>query len=248
MIKFFRKIRQKLLTENKFSKYLLYAIGEIILVVIGILIALQINNWNEEAKEKRVANSYIQSLRTDFANDVILLGNLIASFDKELTKDLALSKRLSSQTSNSDTIAKIARYEFLPFFDPTNELNLNTFNAMIATGNIDLLDRDFAEKIQKHNSLQLSILKASDFNIKISADVSKEYIQKYPLNSPWNSINGQIMDSFWEQTDENKLKIELNAVLTSKIFALEGVNYGRTTLLEQTKKLITEIDEKIKEN
>jgi len=43
MIKFFRKIRQKLLIENKFSKYILYAIGEIILVVIGILIALQIN-------------------------------------------------------------------------------------------------------------------------------------------------------------------------------------------------------------
>ena len=50
MIKFFRKIRQRLLTENKFSKYLLYAIGEIILVVIGILIALQINNWNEGRK------------------------------------------------------------------------------------------------------------------------------------------------------------------------------------------------------
>jgi hypothetical protein len=46
MIKFFRKIRQQLLTENKFSKYLLYAIGEIVLVVIGILIALSINNWN----------------------------------------------------------------------------------------------------------------------------------------------------------------------------------------------------------
>jgi hypothetical protein len=50
MIKFFRKIRQRLLTENKFSKYLLYAIGEIVLVVIGILIALQINTWNEEQK------------------------------------------------------------------------------------------------------------------------------------------------------------------------------------------------------
>ena len=50
MIKFFRKIRQRLLTENKFSKYLLYAFGEILLVVIGILIALQINNWNEEVK------------------------------------------------------------------------------------------------------------------------------------------------------------------------------------------------------
>jgi len=50
MIKFFRKIRQKLLSENNFSKYLIYAIGEIILVVVGILIALQINNWNEERK------------------------------------------------------------------------------------------------------------------------------------------------------------------------------------------------------
>ncbi len=52
MIKFFRKIRQKLITENKFSKYLLYAIGEIILVVIGILIALQFNNRNEQRKRR----------------------------------------------------------------------------------------------------------------------------------------------------------------------------------------------------
>jgi hypothetical protein len=52
MIKFFRKVRQKMLTENKFSKYLIYAIGEIILVVIGILIALQINNNNEARKVK----------------------------------------------------------------------------------------------------------------------------------------------------------------------------------------------------
>ena len=52
MIKFFRKIRQKMLSENKFSKYLIYSIGEIVLVVIGILIALQINNWNEERIKK----------------------------------------------------------------------------------------------------------------------------------------------------------------------------------------------------
>ncbi len=50
MIKFFRKIRQKLLTENKFSKYLIYAFGEVVLVIIGIIIALQINNWNESRK------------------------------------------------------------------------------------------------------------------------------------------------------------------------------------------------------
>ena len=57
MIKFFRRIRQQLLTENNLAKYLLYAIGEIILVVIGILIALQINNWNTskiESKNKEI--------------------------------------------------------------------------------------------------------------------------------------------------------------------------------------------------
>ena len=48
MIKFFRKIRQNFLVENNVSKYMLYAIGEIVLVIIGILFALQINNWNNE--------------------------------------------------------------------------------------------------------------------------------------------------------------------------------------------------------
>jgi hypothetical protein len=60
MIKFFRKIRQGLLTENKFSKYFLYAIGEIILVIIGILIALYINNRNEV---RIIENKYISNLQ-----------------------------------------------------------------------------------------------------------------------------------------------------------------------------------------
>ena len=69
MIKFFRKIRQKMLTENKFSKYLLYAIGEIVLVVIGILIALQINNWNESNKLKKEETLYLERLIIDLEKD-----------------------------------------------------------------------------------------------------------------------------------------------------------------------------------
>lgn len=65
MIKFFRKIRQKLLSENKFSKYLLYAIGEIVLVVIGILIALWINNWNIEQKEEQFELELLSEFRTN---------------------------------------------------------------------------------------------------------------------------------------------------------------------------------------
>ncbi len=70
MIKFFRKIRQKLLVENRFNKYLVYAIGEIVLVVIGIIIALQINNWNEENKEKERTKSYLNNLTLDLEQDI----------------------------------------------------------------------------------------------------------------------------------------------------------------------------------
>ncbi|MFK7758244.1 MAG: DUF6090 family protein, partial [Flavobacteriales bacterium] len=69
MIKFFRKIRQSLLREGKVSRYLLYALGEIVLVVIGILIALQINNWNHEHKERhqevKLYENLLESLTAD---------------------------------------------------------------------------------------------------------------------------------------------------------------------------------------
>ena len=69
MIKFFRHIRQRLLSENKTGKYLKYAIGEIILVVIGILIALQINNWNEQRKVDREIFKTLTEIRSNLISD-----------------------------------------------------------------------------------------------------------------------------------------------------------------------------------
>ena len=62
MIKFFRHIRRKLLSESRFSRYLLYAIGEIALVMIGILLALQVNNWNEHRKESQAIQGFYMSM------------------------------------------------------------------------------------------------------------------------------------------------------------------------------------------
>uniref|UniRef100_UPI002605531F DUF6090 family protein n=1 Tax=uncultured Eudoraea sp. TaxID=1035614 RepID=UPI002605531F len=76
MLRFFRQIRQRLLTENppngragKFSKYLLYAVGEILLVVIGILIALQVNNWNEYKKERIQERKILTELLTSLEHN-----------------------------------------------------------------------------------------------------------------------------------------------------------------------------------
>ncbi len=87
MIKFFRRIRQELLTENKFSKYLLYAIGEIILVVIGILIAIQINNWNQNRLKGKKEIQILKSFETQFQND-------ISQFDESLKFYEAASKSI----------------------------------------------------------------------------------------------------------------------------------------------------------
>ncbi len=66
MIKFFRKIRQQLIQENKMSKYFKYAIGEILLVMVGILLALQVNNWNEERKDRIKEKAILAELHKDF--------------------------------------------------------------------------------------------------------------------------------------------------------------------------------------
>lgn len=66
MISFFRKIRQKLLSQNRVTRYLVYAIGEIFLVVIGILIALQVNTWNEQLKNRKKEKLILQDLHVEF--------------------------------------------------------------------------------------------------------------------------------------------------------------------------------------
>ena len=69
MITLLRKVRKKLLMENKFSSYLLYAIGEILLVMIGILLALQVNTWNELRKNKEVERNLYENLLTSLEGD-----------------------------------------------------------------------------------------------------------------------------------------------------------------------------------
>lgn len=73
MIKVFRKIRQRMLTENRFSKYILYAVGEIILVVIGILIALAVSDWRKELNNRETEQRLLSGLHQGIKNDIRLL-------------------------------------------------------------------------------------------------------------------------------------------------------------------------------
>ncbi|NVK48257.1 MAG: hypothetical protein HWE09_00720 [Cyclobacteriaceae bacterium] len=77
MISLFRKIRQKLLQQNRITRYLAYALGEILLVMVGILLALQVNNWNEYQKERKLEQVFLKKLTKDLTDDIVLLEGII---------------------------------------------------------------------------------------------------------------------------------------------------------------------------
>jgi hypothetical protein len=168
MIKFFRNIRQKMLTENKFSKYLLYAFGEIILVVIGILIALSINNWNQ----KQVA----------IKKETLALNNLILDLEeqsnllKEYTKDesyfyengldvLRHFAKHKAFTNKDSILPKLNSLASRRTFNPIN----TTFKELVSTGNIGLIRNETLKRnIMRHyNELERVVLITSYNNTNI---------------------------------------------------------------------------------
>lgn len=98
MIKFFRKIRQNLLAENKFTKYLIYAIGEIVLVVFGILIALQINTWNDARKNKNYEREILFLINENLKSDSIALSEQLS----QSMEAVALTDRIFEQVSHGN--------------------------------------------------------------------------------------------------------------------------------------------------
>ena len=104
MIKFFRKIRMQLLSEGKTGKYLKYAIGEILLVVIGILIALQINNWNEYQKERTSEIEILKELKENLNQDIVNLEIRIAENTKYITANKKVLAHLEQRTMLTDSL------------------------------------------------------------------------------------------------------------------------------------------------
>jgi hypothetical protein len=104
MIKFFRKIRQNLLMENKTGKYFKYAIGEIVLVVLGILIALSINDWNDNRKNRLDEKKYVNDLIQDLKNDDIALKRLTVFLESKLASKIKIEPFLQGNYVEIDSI------------------------------------------------------------------------------------------------------------------------------------------------
>ena len=125
MIKFFRHIRMQLLETGKTTRYLKYAVGEIILVVIGILIALSINNWNETRKAQLNLNNVLDIVKTDLIKDTLKISNIIRIYEQ---KNTLLSKIFENKDSKFtiDSITETNYKKYLPIIQ-----SMSTYNFFV---------------------------------------------------------------------------------------------------------------------
>ncbi|ASV30998.1 DUF6090 family protein [Maribacter cobaltidurans] len=136
MIKFFRKTRQKLLAEKKVGRYLAYALGEIVLVVIGILIALAINNKNQKNIEEKIEQTYLLGLKDEFLTSRSKLTELMTINEQNIEG----AKKLLALTNLKDSLPTEQEFSKLLFqtfvsdiaFNPNNSL----LNEIINSGNL----------------------------------------------------------------------------------------------------------------
>ena len=139
MLRFFRTLRHRLLTENRASKYLLYAMGEILLVVIGILIALQVDDWREERKldEERIA--ILTNLNTDLINDSRnYYTNIRRLEERQEIADqvLELLEQTPSKIDSADTARKLLILGYIEDYSPS----FATYNEIQGSGKLGLLN------------------------------------------------------------------------------------------------------------
>ncbi|WP_445386503.1 DUF6090 family protein [Robiginitalea sp. IMCC44478] len=265
MIRFFRSLRQRLLTENKFSKYLLYAIGEILLVVIGILLALQINTWNEERISKIEEQKYLKRLSLDLTRDIERLERIRENYETRLIVGLELLDSLGK--NNGSIIRKwdhfntaVKNYQLNPLpdtlsmgrkffivlaiahFSPTDI----TFQELLSTGKINILSNDSLKtSLQYHYP---DVKETDRFQNVIVMEVQKTY--RYALSD--NFISSFSEDNFADikermvSADQLITATENYLKLTTSL--LEELYYQPYSVYKRTAMLLSRIEEEIDQN
>jgi len=139
MLRFFRNIRQRLLTDNKFSKYLLYAVGEILLIVIGILLAVQIDSWQRKKERAEQESYYLTRMQAELESNVRIAKELegFKRFQKKnaLLVQNFLDERLPIDSVNQDFFLAL---EHLTWLYKRN-FQKDVWEELKSTGNIDLI-------------------------------------------------------------------------------------------------------------
>lgn len=213
MITFFRKIRQKLLTKNKFSKYLIYGIGEIVLVVIGILIAIQLNTWKATSDKNAAVLRHLDGLYSELNQDYERINTLY-----EFYSDRTNSMQLLLNSNNQKII--LSNFELGQLFNSSLEYKKysnkkSSYISLINSGLINKIDNEklINQIIKYYESPYLT------WSTEIYGGISEsiDYNQSDIYNSQDGLVNLHMNNSIpnWQLANED-YKTDYEALVQSK--------------------------------
>ena len=245
MIKFFRKIRQKLLSENKFSKYLIYAVGEIVLVVIGILIALQINNLNQDKINRNYEITMLSQIKGTLIDDIKNLEGGLRSLDK--TKK---SLRKLAIIRNEPTFPQDSLNYYFALLRKSGigvSINYSAYESIKSTGFDKISNKSLRNSITNLYEVKLKGVEfwINDF-IKRKSEIKGDLINKtFNKKITPDSTNGIKIEYLvnYELMHNNKEFNDILAITGGYIpIANRNLNYAIRVMSEE----VQEIDKELK--
>jgi hypothetical protein len=234
MINFFRKIRHNLLNENKTGKYIKYAVGEILLVVIGILIALQINNWNEDRKTRAFEKEMLNDIQKGVEVNIWQLQLAIKGCEKAINSCNIVLRQLENKVEYNDSLiqhfSRVIRW-FRPTVANNGYESLKSYgNHLIRNDSIrDLLVIYDTEWIQVLNDRQEQFM-----NITAAPTMAKLFKSQ--------SANGEM-----EPFDYSELLFSreyyniVNTIKDNRVGQIEWYEYWLETMEELSLKIKKEL-------
>jgi len=225
MITVFKKIRRRLLTEHKFGKYLTYAIGEIVLVVIGILIALQVNNWNTNRINKNRVVQYTKLLIQDLSNDIEMIKvsqfQAIKSFNSIDSLKSYMSLTKLENLSNTDLFVLTHDIMYRPY-----KWNRSTLDEMKSSEILQYFKNDSLKtKLIAYESFSKHLDEDFDYDLN-NAQKSQEFITEIlDLNNTYFSqmlllenerFNDPDLDLFETEQYQNAKKLDASLLIDNE--------------------------------
>lgn len=252
MIKFFRIIRQRLLAESKVGKYLLYALGEIILVVIGILIALEINNANDTRKNRAQEQQLLVSLLEEFQANLTLLDSAIKRNEQIYGRAINIGEftgpKLPSLSEKELSMLMVGAFKYESRYVP----NLGTMNEINNSGKLSLIaDPDLRKAISEWQS-QLELVHNQERYVVERRDISQEFFIKYGnFRQHLYTINDALHVPTPSRFPGNDFSFLTNQEFESGLylFIVASINLNQAfyePLQVQTNQLIKQIEDNIK--
>ena len=240
MLPFFRKIRWRLSADNQFFKYTRYAIGEIVLVVIGILIALQINNWNEDRKSRQIEYITLSELKKNVEANIHNMDSLEANIEHRMASIEVILQAFQNKESFSDSLSN--HFAWAMIYDRM-PINTGAYESFKESGTQIVKDDELRFMITNYFDYHIGVLK--DFLAEVRDDFYS-YMLGY-LRTNFKTYVG--VDQIAVPKDYESLSQNETFILSLGIFndvqrdALRGTREARI----RSKELLDKIDLRLNE-